>query len=486
VTEPLIFEKSSPGRCGYSLPPLDVPEIPLNELIPEGMLDIAGKPLPEVSELDVIRHYIRLSQKNFSVDSHFYPLGSCTMKYNPKINEEIGSLPGFAECHPYQSEESLQGALAVLGMLEKFLCEITGMDSFTLQPAAGAHGELTALLMTRAYFNHRKESRRIVLVPDSAHGTNPASASMSGFTVVQVASNDRGMVDIGDLEKHLSDDVACLMMTNPNTLGIFEVDICRISRMIHDRGGILYYDGANLNATLGIVRPGDMGFDLMHINPHKTFSTPHGGGGPGAGPVGARGELAKFLPYPALRYDEARGIYSLDFDRPLSIGRVRAYYGNFLILLRALAYLLSLGGKGLKEVTEIAVLNANYLLHSLSELFAISYKGRCMHEFVVSAREQKKKGVKALDIAKRLLDYGYHAPTVYFPLIVEEALMIEPTETESRQTLDGFIEALRVICREIDNEPEMVLAAPHCTSVKRLDDVVAARKPDLRWNPPAS
>jgi glycine dehydrogenase subunit 2 len=482
VSAELIFEKSSPGRRDSTLPPLDVPEEPLERLIPSRMIDHEGKALPELSELDVIRHFIRLSQKNFSVDSHFYPLGSCTMKYNPKINEEIAALPGFADIHPYQSEASIQGALSLLFRLEQFFCEITGMERFTLQPAAGAHGELTALMMTRAYFNNKGEARKTILVPDSAHGTNPASASMSGFTVQQVASNDRGNVDMDDLQKHLSEDVACLMMTNPNTLGLFEVDILQIAEMVHDAGGVLYYDGANLNATLGLVRPGDMGFDLMHINPHKTFSTPHGGGGPGAGPVGARGYIAEFLPTPLLVYEEGTG-YRFDFDKPLSIGKVKAFYGNFAVLVRAFAYLLTMGREGLKKVAQMAVLNANYLMKALGETFPVPYNRSCMHEFVLSPKNCREKGVKALDIAKRLLDYGHHAPTIYFPLIVEEAMMVEPTETESKETLDSFVKSLLCIYEEVMSKPEVVLEAPHSMPVKRLDDVQAARKPDLRWVP---
>ncbi len=446
------------------------------------MIDVEGKPLPEVSELDVVRHFTRLSQKNFSVDTHFYPLGSCTMKYNPKINEEIAGFPGFTDIHPYQPESTVQGALGLMFKLEQILCELTGMERFTLQPAAGAHGELTALMMTRAYFNHRKEVRKTVLVPDSAHGTNPASASMSGFTVSQVASNERGNVDLEDLKKHLSSDVACLMMTNPNTLGLFEVDILQIAEMVHEAGGLLYYDGANLNATLGMVRPGDMGFDLVHLNPHKTFSTPHGGGGPGAGPVGARGEIVNFLPSPLLLHEEGKG-YRFEGENPLSIGRVKAFYGNFAVLARAYAYLLSMGKEGVSAIARMAVLNANYLMKALSGTFPLPYNRGCMHEFVLSPKNCREKGVKALDIAKRLLDYGHHAPTVYFPLIVEEAMMIEPTETESKETLDSFIQAMLCIYEEVQNKPEVVLEAPHCTPVKRLDDVQAARKPDLRWVP---
>ncbi len=481
MSEKLIFEKTSPGRSGCMPPKNDVPDTDITKMIPKSFLCEKDKPMPEVSELDVIRHYSKLAAKNFSVDSHFYPLGSCTMKYNPRINEEIASMPLFADIHPYQPEETVQGALELMYLLEKYLCEITGMDSFTLQPAAGAHGEFTALLMTRKWFEMKNEKRTAILVPDSSHGTNPASAAMCGMQVIQIASNENGTVNIEDLQKHLDGNTACFMMTNPNTLGIFEKDITKIAAMVHDKGGLLYYDGANLNATLGIVRPGDAGFDFVHLNVHKTFSTPHGGGGPGAGPVGAKKELAKLLPIP--RIVKKDGIYSLDYDCRDSIGRIKAFYGNFLVLVRTLAYILSVGKEDMKRTSEMAVLNANYMLAKLKSIFNVPYGTDCMHEFVASATPQKAAGVKATDICKRLLDYGYHAPTVYFPLIVEEALMIEPTETESREALDGFITAIEKIQQEIENSPQLVTGAPHTMPVKRLDDVMAARKPDLRWVP---
>jgi glycine dehydrogenase subunit 2 len=443
----------------------------------------AGGPpgLPELSELDVVRHFTRLSHLNYGVDSGFYPLGSCTMKYNPKVNEKLCRLESFTEIHPYFSRESMQGALQLMGELERCLCEVTGMDRFTLQPAAGAHGELTALLMAGAYFRSKGESRRKILVPDSAHGTNPASASMAGFSVVEVKSDSRGDVSMEDLRAKTDEETACIMLTNPNTLGLFDSCILKIAEVVHGKGGLLYYDGANLNATLGMVRPADMGFDLIHINLHKTFSTPHGGGGPGSGPVGAVGDLVHFLPVPMVERSESG--YYLDFDRPRSIGRVRAFMGNFLVLLRAYVYLRMLGAEGLKEVSETAVLNANYMMEALRKAYHLPYDRTCMHEFVLSAKIQKEKGVRAGDIAKRLLDYGFHAPTTYFPLIVEDALMIEPTETESLQTLDEFIRAMISIAKEVDEDPSIVTGAPTRTPVERLDEVTAARKPVLRYKP---
>ncbi len=481
MSQKVIFEKGSPQRRGCTLPKSELPQKEIKELIDPSLLSANELPLPEVSELDVIRHYSLLAKKNFGVDTHFYPLGSCTMKYNPKVNEEIASLPGFSLLHPYQPEESVQGAMLLLYLLEKYLKEITGMDAFTLQPAAGAHGELTALLMTRKWFTLKKENRTNILVPDSSHGTNPASAAMTGMNVVQIASTDYGTVDIEDLTAKLDDKTACLMLTNPNTLGIFEPEILKIAQLVHSKGGLLYYDGANLNATMGIVRPGDAGFDFVHINTHKTLSTPHGGGGPGAGPVGAKGRLADLLPVP--RIIEKDGKYSFNYNLPDSIGRVKAFYGNYLVLARALAYILSIGKENIRKTSEMAVLNANYMLAGLKDIFSFPYGKICLHEFVASAAPQKAKGVKATDICKRLLDYGFHAPTVYFPLIVEEALMIEPTETESPETLDAFIETVKKIQQEIDENPDIVKNAPHTMPVKRLDDVMAARKPDLRWKP---
>lgn len=476
MSEKLIFEKGTPGRTGYTLPKADVPY--KENLIPESLLSEGELPLPEVSELDVIRHYSRLGYKNFSVDANFYPLGSCTMKYNPRINEAISRERGFTAVHPYQNDKTAQGSMELMYLLERYLCEIAGMDGFTLQPAAGAQGELTALFMTRKWFELKKENRNAILVPDSSHGTNPASAAMAGMSVVQIASNENGTVNLEDLEKHLDENTACFMMTNPNTLGIFETDISKIADMVHAKGGLLYYDGANLNATMGVVRPGDAGFDFVHINVHKTFSTPHGGGGPGAGPVGAKNELVNLLPIP--RIVKEGDLYRFNYDCPDSIGRMQAFYGNFSVLLKTLAYILTLGKENIRNASEMAVLNANYMLSKLKNIFAFPYGHLCMHEFVASSKPQKEKGVRATDICKRLLDYGFHAPTVYFPLIVEEALMIEPTETESKETLDAFIETIEKIQVEIDTNPELVTSAPHTMPVKRLDDVLAARKPNLR------
>ncbi len=478
MSEELIFEISVPGKTGCLPPPLDIPREDISWMIPPGMAALSPPPLPEVSEPELVRHFTRLSRLNYGVDSGSYPLGSCTMKYNPKVNERAARLPGFTDIHPYQPRETIQGALRLMHELEAFLCEITGMDRFSLQPAAGAHGELTALLMARKYYEHLGQRRNVVLVPDSAHGTNPASASMCGFEVSQVSSDERGNVDLSSLEKLLDDRTAAVMLTNPNTLGLFESNIIAIARMVHGAGALLYYDGANANATLGVTRPGDMGFDLMHLNLHKTFSTPHGGGGPGAGPVGARGRLTDFLPVPLVKITEGNG-YALDEDRPLSIGRVRSFFGNFLVLVRAYAYIRQLGPEGLLEVSENAVLNANYLMKHMKQWYQLPYDRTCQHEFVLSASRQKKNGIRALDIAKRLLDYGLHAPTIYFPLIVPEALMIEPTETESKRELDAFIQVMKAIALEAENQPELLRNAPVNTPVRRLDEATAARKPDL-------
>ncbi len=478
----LIFETSQPGRQGYSLPPCDVPEIDLKQLLPEDYLRQTPPALPEVSELDTVRHFTRLSQLNYGLDSGFYPLGSCTMKYNPKVNEVISRFDGFLSIHPYQPEETVQGCLEIMFRLDKILSEITGMDRFSLQPAAGAHGELTGLLAIKAYHTHRGESKRTkIVIPDSAHGTNPASASMAGFDVVQVKSNSRGGVDLTSLREVMSDEIAGLMLTNPNTLGLFDENIKEIAEIIHKAGGLLYYDGANANAILGITRPGDMGFDVVHLNLHKTFGTPHGGGGPGSGPVGVKKDLIPFLPKPLVEL--RNGQYVLDDDLPLSLGKVRSFYGNFNVLIKAYSYLLSLGAEGLREISENAVLNANYLLHKLKKLFLLPYDRLCMHECVFSGLNHHDQGVAVLDIAKRLLDYGYHPPTIYFPLIVHEALMMEPTETESKETLDEFIETLYSIGEEIKNNPELVRTAPHTTPAQRPDEVGAARNPVVRWKP---
>jgi glycine dehydrogenase subunit 2 len=478
----LIFEISQPGRKGYSLPACDVPEIDLENLIPASYLRTTPAELPEVNEVDAVRHFTRLSLLNYGLDSGFYPLGSCTMKYNPKVNEAASRLDGFTNIHPYQAEDTVQGCLELMYNLEQALGEITGMDRFSLQPAAGSHGELAGLLIIKAYHAHNGDTKRTkIVIPDSAHGTNPASAAMAGFDVVEVKSNSRGGVDISALQELMNDEIAGLMLTNPNTLGLFEENITAIAEIIHKAGGLLYYDGANANAILGIARPGDMGFDVVHLNLHKTFSTPHGGGGPGSGPVGVKKDLIPFLPKPLVEYKDAK--YFLDYDRPLSIGRVRSFYGNFGVLVKAYAYVLSQGAKGLREVAENAVLNANYMLHKLKPLFSLPYDRLCMHECVFSGTKYHDQNVTVLDIAKRLLDYGYHPPTMYFPLIVPEALMIEPTETENKETMDKFIQTLYAIAEEIQTNPELVRSAPHNTPVQRLDEVTAARNPVLRWRP---
>ncbi|HHY45879.1 MAG TPA: aminomethyl-transferring glycine dehydrogenase subunit GcvPB [Firmicutes bacterium] len=505
--EPLISELSSPGRKGYSLPPMDVEAGRLEDLIPEAYLRKAPPGLPEVSEVDVVRHFIRLSQKNYGVDVGFYPLGSCTMKYNPKVNEYLASLPGFMSLHPYEPEDLVQGALELMYELQQYLCEIGGMDSVSLQPAAGAHGELTGLLMIRAYHEYRGEGqkRTRVIVPDSAHGTNPASAAFCGYKVVEVKSDDRGGVDVRALREIMDDSVAALMLTNPNTLGLFDENIVEVAEIVHEKGGLLYYDGANMNAIMGMARPGDMGFDVLHFNLHKTFSTPHGGGGPGSGPVGVKKALEPFLPVPVVarrdaragdvqtgneqagngRVEDSRGEgaprYFLDYDRPLSIGRVRSFYGNFGVMVKAYAYIRALGAKGLKEASEAAVIAANYVLSRLKSHYHVPYDRHCKHEFVISAKNQMEYGVRTSDIAKALLDYGFHAPTIYFPLIVKEAIMVEPTETESKETLDAFCEALIEIADKARSDPEYLHQAPHTTVVGRLDEVTAARKPKLRW-----
>lgn len=474
----LVFERSRPGRKAYSLPACDVPSQPVEQWVPKAYLRREEAKLPELYEVDVIRHYTMLSRRNFGVDNGFYPLGSCTMKYNPKINEDAARLDGFAKIHPYQPEETVQGALQLLYELQNDLAEITGMDEVSLQPAAGAHGEWTGLMMIRAWHESRGEKRTKVIVPDSAHGTNPASATAAGFETITIPSGADGLVDLEALRAAVGEDTAALMLTNPNTLGLFEKEILKIAKIVHDAGGLLYYDGANANAILGQTRPGDMGFDVVHLNLHKTFSTPHGGGGPGSGPVGVKKELAPFLPKPRIVRNED-GYYELDEDRPQSIGRVKSFYGNFGILVRAWTYIRSLGPDGLRQVSEDAVLNANYLMRKLEPYYDLPYPQHCKHEFVLSGKRQKKQGVRTLDIAKRLIDYGFHPPTIYFPLNVEEAIMIEPTETESKETLDRFIEAMIAIAHEAETEPDTVISAPHHAPVKRMDEATAARKPVL-------
>ena len=476
----LIFEKSVPGRRTSLLPACDVPERDLGSVIPADFIRAQAAELPEVSEVDAVRHFTALSKMNHGVDSGFYPLGSCTMKYNPKVNEEVARYSGFSRIHPYQSEKTVQGALELLYQTDNMLAEITGMARVSLQPAAGAHGEMAGLMIIKAYHQHRGDTKRQkIVVPDSSHGTNPASAAVVGFDVIEVKSNEFGGVDITSLKAAMSDEIAGLMLTNPSTLGLFEENIVEIAEIVHQAGGLLYYDGANMNAIMGKTRPGDMGFDVVHLNLHKTFSTPHGGGGPGSGPVGVTKELVPFLPGPVV--ERAEDAYYLDHHRPLSIGRVKSFYGNFAVVVKAFAYIRSLGAVGLREASETAVLNANYIRARLQDDYELPFGKTCMHEVVFSAQKQMKFGVSALDIAKRLIDFGYHPPTIYFPLIVKEALMIEPTETESKETLDEFIEAMRQIAREAETSPELLKSAPHDTIVKRLDEVKAVRKPVLRY-----
>lgn len=434
--------------------------------------------LPQLSELEVLRHYKELSDKNFCVESGFYPLGSCTMKYNPKVNEMLASLEGFTNLHPLQSDEDSQGALELMFKLQEALKVLTGMDYITLQPAAGAHGEFTGMLIIKKYFEKRGENRTKVIVPDSAHGTNPASAAMAGFEIVQVKSNDKGQVDIEDLKTLLADDVAAIMMTNPNTVGIFEENVVEIAELVHNNGSLLYYDGANLNAVMGYSNPAIMGFDVCHINLHKTFSTPHGGGGPGSGPVGVVEKLKDYLPKPTVEFDGEK--YYRNYDLPDSIGKVRSFCGNFGVLVKAYAYILMLG-KGLKSATADAVLNANYLREQLKDVYDIAYPEKCMHEFVICGEKQKEQGSSTLHIAKRLMDYKIHPPTIYFPLIVHEAMMIEPTETESKERLDEFVTVMRKIANEVETNVELVNSAPHSAVVKKIDETLAARKPDLKY-----
>lgn len=478
--EALIFEKSVPGRKTSLLPACDVPERDLGSMISAEFLRAQSPELPEVSEVDAVRHFTALSKMNHGVDSGFYPLGSCTMKYNPKVNEDVARYSGFSRIHPYQSEKTVQGALELLYQTDNMLAEITGMARVSLQPAAGAHGEMAGLMIIKAYHQHRGDTKRQkIVVPDSSHGTNPASASVVGFDVIEVKSNESGGVDIPSLKAVMSDEIAGLMLTNPSTLGLFEENIVEIAQIVHQAGGLLYYDGANMNAIMGKTRPGDMGFDVVHLNLHKTFSTPHGGGGPGSGPVGVTKELVPFLPGPVV--ERAVDKYVLDHNRPLSIGRVKSFYGNFGVVVKAFTYICSLGAVGLREASETAVLNANYIRAKLQDDYELPFGKTCMHEVVFSAQKQMQFGISALDIAKRLIDFGYHPPTIYFPLIVKEALMIEPTETESKETLDEFIEAMRQIAREAETSPELLKSAPHDTIVKRLDEVKAVRKPVLRY-----
>ena len=476
----LSFEKSKPGRRAVSLPKERFSGVDSPKSIPRNLLRQTSIGFPEMSEPDIVRHFINLSRKNFSVDTHFYPLGSCTMKYNPKVNEWAARQKKFTALHPLQAEATAQGMLQILWELEADLKEISGMDRFTLQPAAGAHGELTGMMMVRAYHASRGgPTRTKVLVPDASHGTNPASAALLGYHVVEIKSNAQGGVDLEDLKQHLDEHVACLMLTNPNTLGLFEKNILEITKLVHQCGGLLYYDGANLNPLLGIARPGDMGFDIIHINLHKTFSTPHGGGGPGSGPVGVKKHLIPFLPGPLV--EKTKNGFGWAAHSAQSIGRVKLFHGNVGVMIRAYAYLRTLGKEGLRKVSEAAILNANYMKEMLKDTFTVATTGPCMHEFVLSLKSFAAQGVHAGDVGKRLLDYGFHAPTVHFPMVVAEALMIEPTETEARETLDLFIEAMKKIALEIATDPDKVKNAPYALPVRRPNDVLAARKPILSY-----
>ena len=485
-----IFERSKPGRRAATLPPLDVPERPLDELIPSHLRRERPARLPEVSEPEIVRHYNRISRRNFDLDTGLYPLGSCTMKHNPRLNERVAALPGHARLHPAQDPKRAQGALELMWLLQESLAEICGLPHVSLQPSAGSHGELAGLLLTRAYHDERGEQRTKVLTPDTAHGTNPASVTMAGYEVVTVATDDRGGVDLDDLRAKVTNEIACLMLTNPNTLGLFDENIREIAAVVHGAGGTLYYDGANLNAIMGHSRPGDMGFDIVHVNLHKSFSQPHGGGGPGSGPIAVSDRIEPHLPVPrVVRRDEGNGAaprYDLDHDRPKSIGRLRGFQGNFGVFVRSYAYILSLGGDGLTEASETAVLNANYLLARLRQgragrYLPVAFDRRCMHEFVLSGRPAKRElNVATLDLAKRLLDFGFHPPTIYFPLLVDEAMMVEPTETETKESLDGFAAAVEEILAEAEGDPESLKRAPYTTPVRRLDEAAAARRPIVR------
>jgi glycine dehydrogenase subunit 2 len=478
----LIFELSTPGAEGMSLPPLDVPEVSAAEVIGQEFLRKNAADLPEVSEPEVMRHFIALSTKNHHIDKNMYPLGSCTMKYNPKINENLARLSGFTEAHPHYSDSLTQGTLALLYELQEMLKEISGMEAITLQPVAGAHGEFTALLIIRAYHQHNKRNPTKVVLPDSAHGTNPASVVMAGYEVIQIPSNLNGRVDLQKLAEVCNDDMAAFMITNPNTLGLYENEIKDIAQLVHNCGAILYMDGANLNALLGLTRPGDSGFDIMHFNMHKTFSTPHGGGGPGAGALGMKAGLEPFMPSPIIAKKEDKkgnAVYYLDNKRPHSIGSVHSFYGNIANQIRAYCYIRQNGGPGLREVSEAAIINAMYLREKLRQRFDLPYTGQSLHEFVLSGNRQKAMGVRTADIAKRILDFGVHSPTVYFPLIVPEAIMIEPTESESKASLDNFIEIMFRIADEVENNPDYIKSAPHDTPVSRLDEASAAREPDI-------
>jgi glycine dehydrogenase subunit 2 len=479
--EALLFERSSPGKKAYQLPELDVPAVDPAEALGEGNVRAAIDGFPEVSEVEAVRHFTRLSSWNYSIDHGMYPLGSCTMKYNPRVNELVANIAGLAWAHPYQPVALSQGCLAIMERLEAALAEITGMDAVTLQPAAGAHGELTGILLVRALLEKRGNPRKKILIPDSAHGTNPASAAIAGYAVENLKSNELGMLDLAALESQVTEDVAGLMVTNPNTLGVFEENIVAAAEILHRKGALLYMDGANMNALVGIARPGDFGVDVLHLNLHKTFSTPHGGGGPGAGPVAVKQALEPFLPTPRLKRSGKK--LAFDYKRKHSIGRVKAFYGNFGVLVRALAYILAHGGEGLRNATMDAVLNANYIRRKLEPFYDLPYNSPNMHEVVFSDERQARLGVHTGDLAKRLIDYGFHPYTVSFPMIVHGALMIEPTETEGKQEIDQFVDAMIAIAREVESDPAMVKGAPYGTRISRVDEVAAARKPVLRWKP---
>lgn len=480
----LLIELSSPGRTGFSLPSLPDDYKGPDDYLPIGVLRKDEPKLPELAEPEIVRHFVALSVKNHHIDKGFYPLGSCTMKYNPKVNETVANLPGFAGTHPHAPSESVQGTLRLLYELQDMLAAISGMDCITLQPAAGAHGEFTALLLMRAYHKKNKQKRTNIIIPDSAHGTNPASVTLAGCNIVKVPSNNKGLVDVEKLAAVCDSNTAGFMLTNPNTLGLFETEIEKIAAVVHDCGGLLYMDGANLNALLGLVRPGDMGFDIVHFNFHKTFATPHGGGGPGGGAIGAKSFLEPFLPAPIISRKTGKNdkaIYQLESNRPDSIGRIHGFYGNIGVAIRAYTYILKNGPEGLKRIAKTAIINANYLMHNLKDDFALPFDSTCMHEFVLSGDKQLKDGIKTVAIAKRILDFGIHAPTVYFPLIVHEAIMIEPTETESIQSLDNFIAVMKQIAREVNENPEIIKSAPNNTPVGRLDEAIAAKNMDVCW-----
>ncbi len=485
MAEKLLFEKSVPGRRGVTFPKTTISDEAMDALLPKSYQRAKALPLPEISENELVRHYTRLSSQNYGIDTGFYPLGSCTMKYNPKIHEEVARYAGFAGIHPLQPAETVPGALSLLYELQQYLAEISGMDQISLQPAAGAQGELSGMLIVRAYHRARGRSGRLrtkVIIPDSAHGTNPASAALAGFTVQSVKTNSEGTIDTDDLLRVIDDKTAAMMLTNPNTLGLFEKEIGKISKIVHEAGALLYMDGANLNALLGLARPGDMGFDLVHFNLHKTFSTPHGGGGPGAGPIGVKRELAAYLPHPLIEKKGDR--YQFEKSRKTAIGRVHGFYGNFGMLVRAYTYIRRLGAEGLLAISRNTILNANYLKKQLQENYFVPYDRKpCMHEFVISTKAFRPKGVHAWDVGKRLMDYGFYPPTVNFPLIVDEALMIEAPESESKETLDAFANAMRAIYNEIETTPEIVINAPHTTVIKRVDEVLAAKQLDVRYRP---